>query len=497
MPATPTALLAMLPDLGRTAGRIAPQLALTAALFSLMALALGVLVRRGIISRALGGLVKWLAALVLLWQLQHRLPGDMALQTQRLFTLGFLLLGWLIARDGVDFIYAKSMPASGAAKPGRHILHDCIKLCILIVLVGWGLNELLDIQIGSLLTSSAILTAVIGLSMQDTIGSLFSGLLLQVEKPFKEGDWIRVGDVEGWVSAMTWRYTKVVTVEGNEVLLPNNAVAKERLINYDRPEPALRQTLYIPAPPATPPVAVKSAILTALGRAEGVPRVPAPTVRLHEIRDDRLIYAATYHVASFTARLAATDAVLSAVWYQFLESDIDIPPPSRLVFTEKRAQRHASPERLDALAGVHLLAGMRQPDMIMLAKASVARHFAPGQSIMVKGESGTTMFIILSGEVTVADGGRILATLAPGQVFGEMALLTGAPRQADVRAVGDVACLEVDREGFRMALARHPVIVERVRAILAERAAANHKTSPPDACAEENSLFARFRKLFL
>lgn len=497
MPAGSLSLSIIPPDIGHNLLSIGLGLAGLLAAFTVLSMATALLCRRGFISCSLGGLVKWLATLGLIWALRLYLPAAVIDDADKAFTIASLAAAWMAARHGVDFLYAKFVPGRVSGKPGRHILQDCLKFLILVVLAGWGLKQLLDVQIGSLLTSSAILTAVIGLSMQDTIGSLFSGLLLQIEKPFEEGDWIKAGDVEGQVSEATWRYTKVVSLDGNEVLLPNNGVAKERLVNYSRPEPTLRQVLYVPAPPETPPVKVKSAILTALGRAEGVVRCPAPAVRLHEIQGDRIVYAAVFSVTGFNARLAAADAVLSAVWYQFLERDIMLPPPARRVFMEERAERRGIADNLAALANVEMLSGMSEGDLEMLARASVPRRFSPGQTVMAKGESGATMCIILSGLVAVFVGGKEVARLSPGQIFGEMALLTGEPRQADVRAVEPTTCLEVDREGFRMALAKHPVIVDRVRAIFTARAAANHKASAPDASAEAGTLFARFRKLFL
>lgn len=497
MPAGPLPLATDITGLGHAASVVGLRLAAAVAVFAVVATLLRLLTRRGAISRPLGGLVKWLCILGLLWGLEWSLPGDLASQAARAFSIAGLIAAWMIARNVVDFFYAKLTPARSDGKPGRHILQDLIKFLILAVLIGWGLREILDVQLGPLLTSSAILTAVIGLSMQDTIGSLFSGLLLQIEKPFQEGDWIRVGDVEGKVTEVTWRYTKVVTLDANVVLLPNNVVAKERLVNYDRPESHLRQIITIPAPTDAPPVAVKSAILTALRRAEGVLRDPAPAARLQEIQSDRIIYAAVYYIPAFNTRLPAVDAVLSTIWYQFMEHGIAIPAPMRQIVMTERASRDVAPDDLTALAGVALLAGMAEPDLQMLVRASVLRSFSPGQTIMAKGETGTTMDIILSGLVGVYVGDRELARLTPGQFFGEMALLTGEPRQADVRALESTVCLIVDREGFRMVLARHPVVVDRVRAIFESRAAANHQFSKPDATAEAMSLFARFRNLFL
>jgi small-conductance mechanosensitive channel len=491
------ALPGMLADASRQAVHVGPKVAGFAAAFLAVAALLSFLRRRNAVSRSLAGLLRWLSGLVLLWLLEASLPGETAGRADTAFTLAALAMGFLAACQTVDYLYCKLAPVRAIGGQGRHILQDLLKFCILAVTIGLGLRQLTDIQIGSLLTSSAILTAVIGLSMQDTIGSLFSGLLLQVEKPFQEGDWIRAGDVEGKVTEVTWRYTKVVTLDNNVVLLPNNAVAKDRLVNFNRPTPQVRQVLYVPAPPDAPPVKVKSAIQTALSRAEGVAKDPPPVVRLHEIQPDRLVYSAAFGVYAFDRRLAAADAVLSGVWYQFLERDIEIPAPTRRVLMDAPDPEWGRPEGIAALADVELLSGMTDADMAMLARASVVRQYAPGQTIMARGEGGTTMSFILSGQVAVLIGAKEVARLSAGQIFGEMALLTGEPRQADIRALEHTRCLEVDREGFRMVLARHPEIIDRVRAIFAARAAANRSAAAPEAEAEATNLFARFCKLFL
>ena len=494
----PLQLLAGLTGLSHAALSVGLRLLVVLIVFAAITAVLRLLARRGAISRSFGRLVKWLCGLTLLWGLQWSLPDDVAGSSEKVFSLAALVVFWMIARHGVDLFFLKISPVRADGKPGRHILQDLTKFLILAVLFGWGLRDILNVQLGPLLTSSAILTAVIGLSMQDTIGSLLSGLLLQMEKPFQEGDWIRVGETEGKVTEVTWRYTKVVTLDANAVLLPNNLVAKERLVNYDRPASHLRQIISVPAPVDAPPVAVKSAILTALRRAEGVLREPAPAARLQEIQPDRIVYSAVYYIAAFNGRLGAADAVLSAIWYQFMEHGIAIPAPLRqIVMAERTEARLATPEQLTALAEVKLLSGMAEADLRMLMRASVTRTFSPGQTVMAQGETGTTMNIILSGLVGVSVCGREVAQLAAGQIFGEMALLTGEPRAADVRALEPTACLVVDREGFRMVLARHPVVVERVRAIFEARAAANHQFSKPDATAEATTLFARFRNLFL
>ena len=61
------------------------------------------------------------------------------------------------------------------------------------------------------------------------------GLAIQIEKPFRVGHWIRVGDREGQVQEVTWRATKLLTKDGQFLILPNSIISKEPILNYSEP----------------------------------------------------------------------------------------------------------------------------------------------------------------------------------------------------------------------------------------------------------------------
>ena len=85
------------------------------------------------------------------------------------------------------------------------------------------------------LTTSAVGAVVVGFALQDTLGNAFSGLAIQIEKPFHVGHWIRIGEHEGRVEEITWRATKLRTKATNFVIVPNSTIAKEAIINYSEP----------------------------------------------------------------------------------------------------------------------------------------------------------------------------------------------------------------------------------------------------------------------
>ena len=114
-----------------------------------------------------------------------------------------------------------------------------------------------------------------------------------------------------------------------------------------------------------------------------------------------------------------------------------------------------------------------QKSLDAIANAAVEQTYQPGQFIMRQGDTGVGAFIIRSGKVDIIqerDGKEIkLATLGPGEVFGEMALLDEFPRSASARAVEPTTALGIQRWHFRGILESHPQIALALLPILTRR----------------------------
>ena len=119
-----------------------------------------------------------------------------------------------------------------------------------------------------IVATTAVGAVVIGFALQDTLGNLFAGLAIQIEKPFRVGHWVTIGGVDGIVSEVTWRATKIRTKAGNFVVVPNSAVGKETITNYSEPTRETRVEVEVGASYDTPPNEVKAVIAAgAAGRA--------------------------------------------------------------------------------------------------------------------------------------------------------------------------------------------------------------------------------------
>jgi CRP/FNR family transcriptional regulator, cyclic AMP receptor protein len=121
-----------------------------------------------------------------------------------------------------------------------------------------------------------------------------------------------------------------------------------------------------------------------------------------------------------------------------------------------------------ALRKVPFFEGLTPEDLDRLARIGRKREFAAGEPIVVEGQIGGGLFIILSGSASLQAGGKT-HTLGPGQVFGEMALLAGKPRSATVTAAEPVQAMTLETMYFRPFLIKNPSVAVTILEVVAER----------------------------
>src|SRR5687767_2174359 len=169
------------------------------------------------------------------------------------------------------------------------IVQDAIVIGMLLLVATFVFKE-------QLLTTSAVGAVVVGFALQDTLGNAFAGLALQSEKPFRVGQWIRVGEFEGRVAEVTWRATRLRTRAGNLVVLPNNIIAKEAITNFSEPVAPTRLELVVGASYLSTPGEVKAAILEAIAKVPRALAVPAPDALLDAFDASAINYRARFWV---------------------------------------------------------------------------------------------------------------------------------------------------------------------------------------------------------
>ena len=356
-----------------------------------------------------------------------------------------------------------------------------------------------------IVATTAVGAVVIGFALQDTLGNLFAGLAIQIEKPFRVGHWVTIGGVDGIVSEVTWRATKIRTKAGNFVVVPNSSVGKDTITNYSEPTRETRVEVEIGASYDTPPNEVKAVIRKALQGEPLIAPEPAPEVLLVDFAASAITYRVRVWTTDFAADERIRDRVRSRVYYAFRRHAISIPYPIQVQIDQDASA--AAPDAGDARArsfdGVEILAALTDEQRVELAAVSRPQLYAAGEAIVAEGDAGDSMFVLARGEaaVTLSQTEGVVATLRAGAFFGEMSLLTGDARSATVSAVTDCELIEVSADAFRRVVLTDAAIVDRVAAAVETRRAEleRHRASraTDGAAAETPQTFVNRMRRFL
>jgi small-conductance mechanosensitive channel len=376
-----------------------------------------------------------------------------------------------------------ALPAAGAHPP--RIAED---IFLVTACIGWSLVRLrtAGMDLASLVTTSAVLTAVLAFAMQDTLGNVLGGLFLELDRSIAVGDWVRLDDLSGQVEDIRWRHTKIRTRNGEHVIVPNGALMKSRFVVIGNPasEPVRwRRWIWFEVGTEVAPGKVIAAAEQALAAAElpGVVHDPRPNCVLMEIRGDDCRYALRY----WLSEPAHDDAVDSAVRLHVLaalrRAGIELAIPAYVVHevleNESRRSALAAREieaRMAALRSVDLFAPLSETELRVLADHLTAAPFAAGDVMTRQGAVAHWLYLLVEGEAEVwVDAAgvprRKVASLGPGSVFGEMGMMTGEPRRATVTAKSDVSCFRLDKAGLEGILHARPSLAEDLSRVLASR----------------------------
>jgi small-conductance mechanosensitive channel/CRP-like cAMP-binding protein len=325
------------------------------------------------------------------------------------------------------------------------------------------------------LTTSAVGAVVIGFALQDTLGNTFAGLAIQVEKPFRVDQWVRIGSLEGRVAAITWRATRLVTKNGDAVFVPNNVVSKEAITNFSEPAGTTRLFVDVGASYLVPPNEVKAVVRDAIRDAPLVLQDPAPEIVVAEFAASSITYRIKFWVADYGVDDPARDQVRTCVYYAFRRNGIEIPYPIQV--HHRRADvapgLTSAADRQAFIDAVDLFQPLLAEDRARLAAAARERLYGAGQTVVRQNDIGDSMFVIGRGRVRVSilPADTEVAILPSGGYFGEMSLLTGQPRTANVAAIEECLLLEIATADFRQIALAQPAVLEQVTAAVVQRQA--------------------------
>jgi small-conductance mechanosensitive channel/CRP-like cAMP-binding protein len=347
----------------------------------------------------------------------------------------------------------------------------------------------------SVLAGGAVVSAVVALSMQTTLGNVVAGIALQLDGTIRVADWVALENgKQGRVCEIRWRSTVLETRDGATLVVPNGTLVGSQVLVLGRKDgttgPA-RMWVHFRIGCEHAPDKVVQLVEDAL-RLAPIPNVadrPQPSCVCLDLGakdspvDGAVGYAVRYWIIDLAVDDPTSSQVRARIHAALRRAGIALATPTRAIRTAVEAEVRAdeverkNAERRAAIDQVSLFADCTAEERQMLADALREAPFASGEVITKQGNTAHFLYILARGKADVrlcapgVVGSERVATLSAPDFFGEMGLLTGEPRSADVAAASEVLCYRLEKRAVEKLVRDRPAIADALSKRAAQRRA--------------------------
>ena len=201
---------------------------------------------------------------------------------------------------------------------------------LLFILPIWG------VQVGPLLASLGVAGVAIAFALQNTLGNIFGGMSIILDKSLKVGDKIKIdNDTMGTVIDVGLRSTKIKTWDGELITMPNGKLADSRILNFVQPEPSVRVVIDFGVEYGSDANKVRKVVLETIKKLPGVMKDPEPKVLMMEMGDFALKFKALFWVENFDIKFETKTLATEKIYNDLRKEGIGIPFPTRTIYMKK------------------------------------------------------------------------------------------------------------------------------------------------------------------
>lgn len=430
-----------------------------------------------------------ISGVLLALRIEPYAPSRIRMPFERRFLEGAIEIVWWLSAAWLAGRFVRALASLGRGPREAKLVKD-LAVGLVFALAAFAIAaNVFNLPIKGLLATSGVVAIVIGLALQNSLSDLFSGIVLDIERPCQIGDWVIVDQsVEGQVLDMTWRAARILTASHDVVIVPNSVVAKLKIVNCSAPTRRHGVTMSVRLKPTIPPAdgcQLLKAVLLGVGR---ILSAPAPTVSVKDVSAEGIEFELVYSVADIQDVEAARTAVFERLYRVAAGGAIGFaprlaslaaaaapgqgvaepgPPPGPSVASEESLPQ-------DLICGMEVFSGLTDDEKRALVARAARRVYGSGARICAPGAVSNAFHILASGVLMAwseRDGvRRELLGLVPGDHFGELGVLTGARVQAEITALTPVVLYELPPDALSPVLERLPALAEQLgRSLVARR----------------------------
>ena len=383
-----------------------------------------------------------------------------------------------------------------------------------IIYLGTALSIVANVfgaPIGTLIATSGVFAIVLALALQSTLNDVFSGIALNLGRPYTVGDWIVLDNgASGRVVETTWRSTHLLDGDNDLIIVPNSALAKARFVNQSSPDETHGISLNVSLVPSNAPSAVEAVMRAVLLSSNFILKTTPPTVAITGLSSRAIDLELSFRISNLSQATIAKNEIFDLVYRHAKAAGLslasaegaDEPPPPVSFNQEPVVQHPGTAWRL--LNAITLFSTLTEDEKEALASAMVRRTYRKDSTIVAQGTKSSSLMIIRSGVVIVEhskDAQRIeLTRLAPGDCFGERGVLMGLEEPGEIRALTFVVVYEISLEPLAAVMRDRPSLADELGLLLSRRLEAEKSLSNSAmkvGNVHSTSLAARIRHLFL
>ena len=370
---------------------------------------------------------------------------------------------WILAAR--ELVAVLALPAALRKTPIENkILSDIIAACIYVCSALAILGFVFALPLQGIVATSGVIAIVLGLALQNTLGDVFSGLSLSVEKPYDVGDAVLLeGGVEGEVIQINWRSTHLRNSENDVVIIPHSSMAKMRIQNHSALTSRYEGNLSVVVDSRNEPELALKILKQAAMACPAILEEPAPTVAAIEVKDDRITYNLYFGTSSFASAEEARSQIITQLWRRARPAHHSSDAGPIFFFGEE--------ELLDRLSLFEPLSGEEKKQ---LRAKVVRRHFKAGERLLTQGEKAESIQFVFYGVIQVTHQEQNarelkLAKLGPGDSFGKISLLTGTAASATFTSLSSGVLLGLRSADLKPILESRPELVELLSHLVARQ----------------------------
>lgn len=224
-----------------------------------------------------------------------RLPAE-------LFGIAWWILGAWLTRSLLTLVLRRTLFPNDNQPHARRLFADLASGLVYVVAFVGIMDTVLKQPISAVLATSGVLAIVLGLALQNTLADVFSGLAINIERPYGAGDWITMdAGVAGQVIEINWRATRLRTSSNELIVIPNSVIAKAVVTNHRHLNAPILRRLRLKVEHTVSPATVIDALQDAARGSPGIASESPPVAYACEFADSLIAYEIWFGVDDYVA----------------------------------------------------------------------------------------------------------------------------------------------------------------------------------------------------